>query len=1021
MAKASKPTTKKVTNPDNEEGIFSEYFKYTREHQLKYGQKTIVLMQVGSFFEVYGVRNLITGQITGSLIVELSEVCQLNIPDKKATYGTDGVIVGGGFQLYMLDKYLVKLIDAGYTVPIYTQDKDGKKDGKTIIRSLYKVVSPGTYLSCEPDNSPQITNNIMCIWMNTFKSVFSTNSRETIIYGVAVANIVTGKSSMFEYSSPFYMDATTFDELERYVSVFSPSEVILLSPFDDKQNNTIMQYVGMRASSIHFVDTKDVNNSKVSNCSTQKYIKQILSTFFGEEAYDICAEFREHEMASQTFCYLMNFIQEHNPDLIRKVSIPEFTNSSNRVILANHTLMQLNILDDSNNDGKHNGNLSSVMKFMNRCCSPMGRRKFQSQLTSPTFNEEWLNNEYSMISTMLLPNNYELIDAFRKELRELRDIEKISRQLIQRKLYPNSIAQLYHSIQTIQRMNASFIESPEICDYLCSDFIKDIGNEFSSFQYINDISDKITQFLDNHLHIHLCESITSMTSFDENIIRSGISDVLDSEVSKYNKNISIFDEIRKYFNECMQQNENSPDTEFVKMHETDKSGRGLQMTLKRSAILKQILTKQTASRNGIFVIQNIFIDIKDIQFKKPTSTSTIVDIEFPLLDRICRELFTFKEIINRYIAEIYMVLLGNLEADWFPALEQLANYAAKVDVLQCKTYLSKKYNYCRPEIVSDSPKSFIDANDLRHCLIEHLQQNELYVCNSVGLGSEYDGILLYGTNAVGKTSLIRALGVATILAQSGMFVPCSTFRYKPYVAIYSRILGNDNIFKGLSTFAVEMSELRIILKMADENSLILGDELCSGTETESALSIFVAGLMDLSTKKCSFIFATHFHEIVDYDEVRNMRRVVMKHMTVSYNRQLECLIYDRKLKDGSGPRIYGLEVCKSLYLTDEFLDKAYAIRNKYFPETRGELSNKPSSYNSEKIRGMCELCKTHIGEETHHLQPQKDADEDGFIGSFHKNHVANLLTVCEACHDRIHSADDLMLTRRKTTNGYALM
>ena len=69
-------------------------------------------------------------------------------------------------------------------------------------------------------------------------------------------------------------------------------------------------------------------------------------------------------------------------------------------------------------------------------------------------------------------------------------------------------------------------------------------------------------------------------------------------------------------------------------------------------------------------------------------------------------------------------------------------------------------------------------------------------------------MLLYGTNAVGKTSLIRALGISIVLAQAGMFVPCSKFLYKPYTAIYSRILGNDNLFKGLSTFAVEISELR---------------------------------------------------------------------------------------------------------------------------------------------------------------------------------------------------------------------
>lgn len=308
-------------------------------------------------------------------------------------------------------------------------------------------------------------------------------------------------------------------------------------------------------------------------------------------------------------------------------------------------------------------------------------------------------------------------------------------------------------------------------------------------------------------------------------------------------------------------------------------------------------------------------------------------------------------------------------------------------------------------------------------MIEHIQQNELYVTNDIALGGSYDGVLLYGTNAVGKTSFIRALGISVIMAQSGLFVPCSFFTYKPYTAIFSRILGNDNIFKGLSTFAVEMSELRVILKMANKNSLVLGDELCSGTELESALSIFVAGLMKLHANQSTFIFATHFHEIVEYEEINTLKNLRLCHMAVTFDRELDMLVYDRKLRDGSGPRTYGLEVCKSLYLEQDFLENAYNIRNKYFPTNRGELSNTTTKYNSKKIRGKCEMCKEKLGDEIHHMQQQKDSDERGFIGTFHKNHNANLMSICTACHDKIHSKEqheNTMIIRKKTTNGYML-
>ena len=88
----------------------------------------------------------------------------------------------------------------------------------------------------------------------------------------------------------------------------------------------------------------------------------------------------------------------------------------------------------------------------------------------------------------------------------------------------------------------------------------------------------------------------------------------------------------------------------------------------------------------------------------------------------------------------------------------------------------------------------------------------------------------------------------------GFFVAATKFVFEPYHHIFGEINNNDNIFKGESSFAVEMSELRSILKRANNQSLILGDELCSGTESISALSIFSASVIKLHERKCSLFF-----------------------------------------------------------------------------------------------------------------------------------------------------------------------
>ena len=95
---------------------------------------------------------------------------------------------------------------------------------------------------------------------------------------------------------------------------------------------------------------------------------------------------------------------------------------------------------------------------------------------------------------------------------------------------------------------------------------------------------------------------------------------------------------------------------------------------------------------------------------------------------------------------------------------------------------------------------------------------------------------------------MKSIGCNVIMAQAGMFVSADKFIYKPFNYLFTRICGNDNIFAGMSTFEVEMEEFKIIMNYADKNSIILGDEICSGTETLDATAIVASGINILSKK-----------------------------------------------------------------------------------------------------------------------------------------------------------------------------
>ena len=1010
-----------IENNDVSQTIYEKYLEYTKQYQQQYGNRTVVLMMVGSFFEVYGIKSPSTGEIFGSAIDDVTRICQMNVTEKKKVSVDGNTVLMAGFPEYTLERYLQKLSDSGYTSVVIVQDEDNSIKGDKKKHVVHSIHSAGTFIPYEVDQ-PRLSNNIMSVWITSFNSILN-KTRPQIIYGVSVVNIFTGNSCIFEHKTTFENNPTTFDELERAVSVYNPCEIIILYDLSKLTDNesallkSIRSYAGIDIESIHEICVR--GHTKAENCMKPQYIVELVESFFGSESYDTCQEFYLYQIATQSLCYLLNFIQEHNKALVKKIHMPVFACISTNAILANQTLKQLNIIEDKSVDSIRSGRFSSVLNLVNRASTTIGKRRVQDLLTSPVFDKQLLNSEYDMISHMLSPDNYHFIAFFRKQLSDVVDLEKIMRQILVKKISPSAVYRLYDSVAHVQQIHTCLLENLPLLKYL--PYSADIESACAT----------VISHVRDFLIIDVCKNINSTTSnVSEHIIQCGVSHELDAMMLEYKTANSILTNIHLFLNLVMRSGPND-DTDYVKINTTEKSGSSFQITKPRAKVLKDLLDKNefsskpcfrtslTPVKPGTVMFNNILIEFADLKCK--TASTAAEEIVFDQLTRLTSKILQLEHAIERKTSCLYAEFVEQvLENKCYDHIDKIVEYVAAIDVLQCKTFVAKENRYCRPnflDLAEDKP-SFVKAVGIRHCLIEHIQQNETYVANDIEIGA--GGILLYGTNAVGKTSLIRALGIAVILAQCGFFVPCSEFIFQPYRSFYTRILGNDNLYKGLSTFGVEMSELRVILNNADEHSLILGDELCSGTETQSALSIFVAGLMNLHKKCASFLFATHFHEICDYSEIASMERLALKHMAVHYDRERDCLVYDRLLRDGPGDSMYGLEVCKSLHLPTEFLDAAFEIRNKYFPEKMGTLGQKVSHYNSKKVRGLCELCNKTLSSEVHHLEMQQDADADGFIRgtAVYKNHKANLMAVCEECHQRMHRENKETVTKRKTTNGY---
>jgi len=1030
--------------------LIKDYFLKTNQYIQEYGENTILLMQVGAFFEVYGLKEHMAGSsfITGSKIQDFSRICDLLVVDKKACVGSNEVVMAG-FKDFMLEKYVKKIQEAEFTAVVYVQDQQAKNT----TRSLYGIFSPGTYFSTD---SPKITNNIVCIWVqavaatlfmkNTPTSIKGVNRR--VYVGAANIDIYTGKTHIFEFTEQYIDNPTTFDDLERFISIYMPSEAILITNLSQKEAENIVSYANIQCGMVHMVNLETIDSSvaknRAKNCEKQVYQKELLERFYKMDDFQVFMQnFYEYTIAAQAFCYLLDFVYQHNPGLVNKLEEPVFENYGQRLILANHSLKQLNIIDDNNYCGKY----SSVAKFLNICLTPMGKRQFNYIFLNPTTDCVALNREYQMTDHVL--NQYETYESVVGEpLKNIKDISKLVRQIVMRKVTPKGLYQFYKNLSTIKAIYSSLKGDKK--------FIKYFHVSSNKAICVDSICDKLIEFFDKNFCMSLCQDIDSFQGFETNFINRNIDSNLDNSMQTFMESTDALESCKKYLNGLVSNceksksktkknihvdasEENESTTDYVKIHETEKNNFTLLSTKRRCKILKEQLSKDpesfcTLSYISSFTKEETSFDFKNsqayIEFAEQSAANNIIT-SFQLKE-FCKNVSTIKVQMKDIITGVYVSIIEKFEL-YKDDILAIVNFIVNVDTIFAKATLAKKYGYCRPIIDESAEKSFINVRGLRHCLIEQLQKDELYVANDIALGLGEDGIMLYGTNAVGKTSFIKATGISVIMAQAGLYVPAASFVYKPYNYIFTRILGNDNIFKGLSTFAVEMSELRTILRLANKNSLILGDELCSGTESISATSIFVAGIYKLHQVESSFVFATHLHEIIKYEEITGLARLSLKHMSVVYDREKDMLIYDRTLRDGPGTNMYGLEVCKSLSLPDDFLEMANNIRMKYNPQSASILALKTSHYSAKKVMGLCEKCGETMGTEVHHLQHQRVANADGLIqsedlGMFHKNHPANLMTLCEKCHLEFHSTKDeekgekkKMNKRVKTSKGTKIM
>lgn len=1033
--------------------VITEYLRLQRKHELELGERTVVLMQIGTFYEIYSYDPTYCGSSEAKVdktgvvwnepighAVELSVILNsvLTHEDGNEPYSICNPHKVG-FPLISYDKNLTTLLANDYVVLRYDQHKDER--GK-VTRFLARSESPTMQLDTITLTRP--TSNIACIYIEYHQGLKGRYDNFTITTGAAVVDVITGQNRVCEFYSKAEDQIHAVQELYRFLISHYPRELLVhigdmppgLDTHTDAEPNAYVSYLE-RILELRRFDRLTVNVNKIPlDYKKIPYQVEFLNKLFTKQPTQATQGLRLNiiqkrneriieELGIERMNYgriaymlLMQHCYAHNAGIITRLAKPDlqWIDERKHLILTHNAIVQLDLIPstDPNQRGRRKATIDSLMSVLDQNRTHLGRRVLHTLLQNPMLDPVEIRTYYDMVDEMSVSRETEpLWTIVDRQLKELPDIGRLQRKLEIKLISPKELAVLYGAYVKIINIYVTVMKtkSPVLqTQTLSPEDVSNFNAFMARFGTILDFAALECCHIDSSV-----ESNTKWLEFGDCPIKPGHYQALDEKakllVAAETKLQTIVDHLNTFLTHTRGQK-----LEF----KAAKKKQGA----KKQDPTGTVLTTTAAKANTLSAAQVNTALCGAIQVLPYTASDRI--ITSPEIAALCTFIDETRMWMRQYLFTIYENILEEMVSK-YTFYVGIANFIAKIDLIHSYAKVSSMYNYCRPDIIMEpSPTSYLEARELRHPIIERLIDG-VYVTNDISLGQEPEqnngkeqGALLFGINQTGKSSFAKAIALIIIMAQAGCFVP-ARLRYVPYAKIITRISGNDNIFKGQSSFALEMTELRTILRQADAHTLVIGDEIARGTETNSGMSIAAGTILSLIDSRTSFIFATHMHDLLELSFIKNIPRGKLRicHLEINYDEATGNLIYNRKLKDGSGSSVYGLLVAKHLGLPDNFIATAKRVLSELMGEQETLLNCAKSRYNAKLYIDSCAICgKTHAQTElqTHHIIEQNLANEKGIVqdiiktkegtkilaGTMHKNAKDNLIVLCKECHKTLH-------------------
>jgi len=250
-----------------------------------------------------------------------------------------------------------------------------------------------------------------------------------------------------------------------------------------------------------------------------------------------------------------------------------------------------------------------------------------------------------------------------------------------------------------------------------------------------------------------------------------------------------------------------------------------------------------------------------------------------------------------------------------------ADAIARIDVAAGHAARAAEGGWCLPHLTSEP---CLELEGGRHPVVEEAlaQEGERFVANDCALGLGDRLWLITGPNMGGKSTFLRQVAIAALLAQAGSYVPAAKARIGIVDRLFSRVGAADNLARGRSTFMVEMVETAAILAQATQGSLVILDEIGRGTSTYDGLAIAWAVVEAMHDQvKARTLFATHYHELTRLAD--RLEALSLHHVRAREWKSELVLLHE--VGDGPADRSYGIAVAKLAGIPPLVLARAKAV------------------------------------------------------------------------------------------------